>query len=215
VVAAATGAVSVGGYHTVRLERPAAVTAGRVFVAAVRVTTPGWGRPVPVERPSALIAPRARAGQSYVSADGSSWSDLTSLEGLAQANVCLKAFVDSAGAGDTSPPRVDVSGGAVRRGAVARVPWRLEDPAFSSASAIVVLTVRDAAGDVVAQRRIPAVAVGERGNWGLRAAWPAGRYSVQGRAFDVAGMRQTLPSRATLVVRGSAAMAARTGSARR
>jgi len=213
--AAASGTVSVGGYHTIRLQQPAAVTAGHLFVTAVRVTTPGWNRPVPVERPSALIAPRARAGQSYVSADGSSWSDLTSRDGLAQANVCLKAFVDSAGAGDTAPPRVTVAGGVVRRGAMARVPWRLEDPAFSSASAIVLLTVRDVAGNVVARRRIPAVAVGERGNWGLRAAWPAGRYSVRGRAFDVAGMRQTLPSRATLVVRRSAAAAARTGAARR
>ena len=40
---------------------------------------------------------------------------------------------------------------AVRRNAMARVPWRLADPAFSSASAIVVLTVRDAAGNVVAR----------------------------------------------------------------
>ena len=43
--------------------------------------TPGWNRPVPVERPTALIAPRARAGQSYVSADGATWSDLTARDG--------------------------------------------------------------------------------------------------------------------------------------
>ena len=201
---AAAGSVAVAGYHTIRLEQPAPVTAGRVFVAAVRVTTPGWSRPVPVERPSALIAPRARPGQSYVSADGASWSDLTSLGGLSRANVCLKAFVTASGAGDASAPRVDVAGGVVRRGVAAKVRWRLTDPAFSSASAIVVLTVRDAGGAVVAQRRVPAVAVGERGTWSVKATWPAGRYTVLGRAFDVAGRRQTAASRASVLVRGSA-----------
>ncbi len=54
---AASGTIAVGGYHTVRLTRPAAVTAGDVFVAAVRVTTPGWssagarGAPVGPHRP--------------------------------------------------------------------------------------------------------------------------------------------------------------------
>ncbi len=114
---AATGTLSVAGYHTVRLEEPAAVTAGETFVVAVRVTTPGWAEPVPVEAPSGLISPRARAGQSYVSADGSSWTDLTSRTGLSRANVCLKAFVDAAGAADR---RRAAGGDPRRRGATRR-----------------------------------------------------------------------------------------------
>ena len=43
------------------LERPAAVTAGDAFVVAVRVTTPGWTEPVPVEAPVASSSRRARA----------------------------------------------------------------------------------------------------------------------------------------------------------
>ena len=57
------------------------------------------------------------------------------------------------------------------------------------------------------------MAVGERGTWSFRAAWPAGRYHVTGRAYDVAGMRQATASQATIVVRGSAPPAARAGSA--
>ncbi len=205
---AATGTLSVAGYHTVRLEEPAAVTAGETFVAAVRVTTPGWAEPVPVEAPSDLISPRARAGQSYVSADGSSWKDLTSRTGLSRANVCLKAFVDAAGAADRRAPRVEIRGDAVGRGAQAVIRWRLTDPAFSSASAIVELSLRDAAGRLIAHRRIPAVAVGERGEWALRASWPRGRYSVRGRAYDVAGGRQATASRAAVVVGGVAPVAA-------
>jgi len=201
---AATGTVAVGGYHTVPLEQPAAVTAGRVFVVAVRVTTLGGARPVPVERPSQLIAPRAGPGQSYVSVDGAAWKDLTAIAGLSRADVCLKAFVDSAGAADTQPPQVDVGGGVVHRGDAAAIRWRLTDPAFSSASAIVVLKVRDARGTVLAQRRLPAVVVGERGTWSVRATWPAGAYTVTGRAYDVAGNRQPKASRAALRVHGSA-----------
>ncbi len=205
---AAAGTVAVAGYHTVRLERPAAVTAGQVFVVAVRVVAPGWGRPVPVEAPSDLIAPRARAGQSYVGSDGAGWFDLTRRTGLSRANVCLKAFVNAAGAADTRAPRVEIRGDVVRRGGQAVIRWRLEDPAFSSASAIVELRLRDAAGRLLAHRRIPAVAVGERGVWTLRAIWPRGRYSVRGRAYDVAGGRQATATRAAVVVSGVAPAAA-------
>ena len=202
---AASGTIAVAGYHTVDLQLPARVTAGAGFVVAVRVTTPGWHDPVPVEGPSEYIAPRAGAGQSYVSADGAAWTDLTLREGFSQANVCLKAFVDDpSGEGDTARPLVLVRGGESRPGTTAHVAWRLSDPAFSSASAIVVLAVRDGSGTLVAQRRIPAVAVGERGVWSFFARWPQGRYTVTGRAFDVAGHRQAAVGRAVLLLRGAA-----------
>jgi C1A family cysteine protease len=205
---AAAGALAVGGYHTVRLEQPVAVRAGEPFVVAVRAVTPGWTQPVPVEAPSSLISPRARPGQSFVSGDGSSWSDLTAVRtrsGLSRANVCLKAFVNSDGAGDTRPPRVELRGAVVRRGAAATINWRLYDPAFSSASAVVELSVRNSAGKLMAHRRIPAVAVGEHGVWSVRANWPQGRYSVRGRAYDVAGGRQAKAARAVVLVRGAEA----------
>jgi C1A family cysteine protease len=202
---AASGTIPVAGYHTVDLQQPARVTAGGGFVVAVRVTTPGWYDPVPVEAPSQYIAPRARAGQSYVSADGAAWTDLTLKKGLSQANVCLKAFVDDpSGKGDTGRPLVLVHGGIFRPGATVRVGWRLRDPAFSSASAIVILAVHDGSGKLVARRRIPAVAVGERGVWSFVARWRRGRYSVTGRAFDVAGHRQAEVGRAVLLLRGAA-----------
>ena len=207
--AAATGTVAVAGYHTISLARPAKVAAGRPFVVAVRVTTPGWTRPVPVERPSELISPRARSGQSFISADGAAWTDLTTVPGDSRSNVCLKAFVDDpSGAGDTRRPLVSVGGGTFRPGSTVTLRWRLTDPAFSSASAVVVLSVRNGSGAVVAKRRIPAVAVGERGTWSLVAHWPRGTYTVRGRAFDVAGRRQVDGGRATLVLRGKSASSA-------
>jgi C1A family cysteine protease len=214
--AAASGTESVAGYHTVDLPQAVAVTAGRPFVVAVRVTTPGWQDPVPVEEPSEFIAPRARPGQSYVSADGAAWTDLTGLSALSQANVCLKAFVDDpSGQGDTGQPLVLVRGGSFRPGTTVHVAWQLTDPAFSSASAVVVLAVRDGSGALVAQRRIPAVAVGESGVWGFVAKWPRGTYAVTGRAFDVAGHRLATASHAVLVLKGAAGARAADGPAAR
>lgn len=190
----ASGTLAVPGYHTVRLAAPVSLGAGDAFVVAVRVVTPGWGRPVPVERRSALIAPRARPGQSYVSADGRSWRDLTALRGERTSNVCLKAFLTAAGDGDRRPPRAVVRADDVRSGGTLRVAWRLADPAFSCASAIVVLRVRDAGGRVRASRRIPAVAVGERGTWTFRVNWAPGAYTASAVAFDAAGHRQARAS---------------------
>lgn len=202
---AAAGRLDVAGYHTLHLSRPASVTVGRPFVIAAHVTTPGWTRPVPAERRSALINPRVRAGQSFVSADGAAWTDLAARRGRIPADVCLKAFVNARGAGDVSPPRVVLTGDVVRRGGVARLRWRLSDPSFSSASAIVVLSVYASTG-VVATRRIPAAVVGERGVWRLRVDWPAGRYRLRGRAYDAAGNRQPRATTATLTIRGSGAL---------
>ena len=110
---------------------------------------------------------------------------------------------------------MELRGGVVRRGATATIRWQLHDPAFSSASAVIELSVRDSSGNVVARRRIPAVAVGERGVWSLRADWPQGRYGVRGRAYDVAGGRQQTATRAAVIVRGGAPAAATAASARR
>jgi hypothetical protein len=38
--------------------------------------------------------------------------------------------------------------------------------------------------------------------WSFTANWPQGRYSVRGRAYDVAGRRQATATRAAVIVRG-------------
>ena len=97
-----------------------------------RSTTPGWADAGAARD---AVGPRrpasARPGQSFMSADGANWTDLTDEAGFEQANVCLKAFVDSGGAADTRRP----GRGGRRYGAAGRhgeVPWHLRDPAFSS-----------------------------------------------------------------------------------
>ncbi|HZL63650.1 MAG TPA: lectin like domain-containing protein [Thermoleophilia bacterium] len=89
--ASARGTIAVPGYHTVPLTSSVPLRAGQNVVIAVRLTVPGYKFPVAIEEPyRGYSNATASAGQSYVSADGSTWTDMTSL--IADTNVCLKGY---------------------------------------------------------------------------------------------------------------------------
>jgi C1A family cysteine protease len=90
----AAGTATLPGYLTVKFTSTPAVVAGRAFVIAVRLRTPGCKHPLAVEAPAApwMSAATARPGQSFVRGDGGRWRDLTTLPHMRLANVCLKAF---------------------------------------------------------------------------------------------------------------------------
>ena len=92
----ASGTLAYMGYHTVALPTPVALTSGAPFVVAVKVTSPGASYPIAFEAPYSgySSAATAQAGQSYMSSTGSSWTDLTTR--IANANVCLKAYMTAA-----------------------------------------------------------------------------------------------------------------------
>jgi hypothetical protein len=198
---AAAGSLQVGGYRTVRLARSYPIVAGRRFVVAVRLTAPGSERPIALEAPSGLTAASAAPGQSFVSADGVAWTDLTTMSGLSQSNVCLKAFVDSSGASDTKAPKAKLGDVTVAAGDLATVAYSVSDAPFSCGSVTVRILVRTADGRVVRMRRAPAFGPGERRLWQFTASMPPGRYRLEAVAWDVAGNRQTTATTATLKVR--------------
>ncbi len=88
------GVVEYGGYHTISLDSIPNINlvSGQKFSVVVRMTTPGSTYPIPMERPVGGYSSQstANAGESYISFDGSSWSDLTT--SYANTNVALKAF---------------------------------------------------------------------------------------------------------------------------
>ncbi|MEM3647055.1 MAG: lectin like domain-containing protein, partial [Thermofilum sp.] len=94
-----SGTIPLPGYHTVSLDTPVALPPG-VFFIAVKLTTPGYPYPVPVEAPFSGYSSRASASsnQSFVSPDGVNWQDIT--QKYPNTNVCLKAFTSS----ESSPP---------------------------------------------------------------------------------------------------------------
>jgi C1A family cysteine protease len=101
---AGSGTIAVPGYHTVPLTSPLALTAGQGFFVAVRLTTPGYTFPIPIEMPFAgySSAATASAGQSYISSTGlsGSWADITSSYG--NTSVCLKAFTRGTAPSETA-----------------------------------------------------------------------------------------------------------------
>ncbi|MGQ9456487.1 MAG: lectin like domain-containing protein [Armatimonadota bacterium] len=87
-----SGTIASAGYQTVSLNLPVVVSGGQRFSVVVKLTTPNYKYPVPLEQPISNYSSSATAspGQSYVSSDGVAWSDLTSVS--PNSNVCLKAF---------------------------------------------------------------------------------------------------------------------------
>lgn len=91
LVQVTSGTLATAGYHTVVLPSPMVAVAGSTLSVAVKLTTPGSNYPIPVEAMYTGYSDQAvsSAGQSFVSSNGTSWSDIAGF-----GNVCLKAFVD-------------------------------------------------------------------------------------------------------------------------
>jgi C1A family cysteine protease len=112
------GTLAAAGYHTVRLPAGIPVGAGERFSVVVRLTTPGYNFPIPIERPLAGNSTKARAsaGQSFASSNGTAWGDVTAT--WANTNVCLKAFSTIPSVVPTGSVRVTINGPSAAR-------WRL------------------------------------------------------------------------------------------
>ena len=92
-----SGSLATMGYHTITLPTPVPLADGQPFAVAVRVSTPGLSSgPIPVEYALSgySSAASAEAGQSYTSATGTTWTDITT--NITGANVCLKAYAGEA-----------------------------------------------------------------------------------------------------------------------
>jgi C1A family cysteine protease len=90
------GTLLAPGYHIIPLDRPVPVARGSRFAVLLRLTTPGYAYPIPVQEqePGYSDSAIAEHGRSFISADGGTWQDLSpDCQGTA---VCLKALADQA-----------------------------------------------------------------------------------------------------------------------
>jgi C1A family cysteine protease len=112
------GTLPAAGYHTIRPTAGIPVGVGERFSVVVRLRTPGYNFPIPIEQPIAGNSTKARAsaGQSYISGNGTAWSDITAT--WANTNVCLKAFSTIPTVVPTGSVRVTINGPSTAR-------WRL------------------------------------------------------------------------------------------
>lgn len=86
------GTMPMAGYHTVKLTSPISLSAGQRFSVVVKYTTSTYRYPLVAEYALAGYSSKATAsrGQSYISSNGISWTDLTTYKSTA--NICIKAF---------------------------------------------------------------------------------------------------------------------------
>jgi C1A family cysteine protease len=108
---AATGTLAETGYHTVPFTTVVPVATGEKFSVVVKLTTPGYNYPVPLEMPLEDYSDQAtaNAGESFYGLNGTSWTDATLL--YANANVCLKAFTQAGAPTVTPTSAPTVTGG--------------------------------------------------------------------------------------------------------
>ena len=90
-----TGKMEFAGYEKVKVE-DTFIPKGSKFAVIVRMKTPGYKYPIPIERPIKGFSSKVTAnpGQSFVSKEGEKWTDLT--DQIPNANVSLKAFTTDA-----------------------------------------------------------------------------------------------------------------------
>jgi C1A family cysteine protease len=90
-----SGTIPIAGYHTIPLNSTIPFSTGNKICVVVKLTTPGLNYPIAMEQPRSNYSSLATAltGQSYISYNGSDWSDLSVAE--ANTNACLKAFTIS------------------------------------------------------------------------------------------------------------------------
>jgi C1A family cysteine protease len=91
-----SGSLNSPGYYTIPLKVGIALRPGQKFSVVVKQKTTNYNSPIPCEYPLKDYSSQAtaHAGESFISSNGNTWSDLhTSWSGqYANSNVCLKAF---------------------------------------------------------------------------------------------------------------------------
>jgi len=89
-----TGTIPTTGYHTIPLNFRANIQTGQNFSVVLELTTPEYTYPISISKPIRGYSSNANAiaGESFASADGITWYDLTSV--IPNATICIKAFTD-------------------------------------------------------------------------------------------------------------------------
>jgi uncharacterized repeat protein (TIGR02543 family) len=135
------GTIPSPGYHTIVLPSSGGpVASGQTFGVVVKKVTTSDRYPIALEQPVTEYSMGATAGsgQSYMSSDGTSWTDVT--DDYPNANVCVKAYAGTLGTTATLTRQASPAGA----GFVATSPPSADDT--YSVGTVVTLTATPAAG---------------------------------------------------------------------
>ncbi len=106
-LASQAGTCEEWGYYSIPLDTPVERTTGQQFTVAVKMTTPGYYFPLPVEYwVSGVVAPPIQSGVCFVRhLDWDPWEDVADYGD----NVCLRARITTAPPAVTTNPATDVT----------------------------------------------------------------------------------------------------------
>jgi hypothetical protein len=96
LISSKIGTIPTAGYHTIALSTSILMTSGTKYSCIIKLTTPGYNYPIGFEFPSTndyTSAATANSGETYISSNGSNWTDMVSV--MANASVCLKTFASN------------------------------------------------------------------------------------------------------------------------
>jgi len=87
-----SGTVDLPGYHTFEFKKPLFLAAGKSFSVVVKLTTPKFKYPIPIQMPIPNYSSKAKGKphQGYISPDGQTWLDIA--DNWENTSICLKAF---------------------------------------------------------------------------------------------------------------------------
>lgn len=118
---------------------------------------------------------------------------------IADTNVCLKGYAQSADASPEPPPSPDpaptapalpsvrLSDAAAKPRATARIAYRITQSGVTSGSAAVTLSLRTSCGVVVRSRTLQGVSLASPHVWRLRSPLKRGAYRIVAVAADDTG----------------------------
>ncbi len=94
-----SGTIVTPGYFTRAFSKPVHLQAGQVFSVVVRLNTPDYNFPIPLEMPVAGYSSKAIAnrGKCFMSKGGINWEDI--FDSWENSSICLKAYALSRGPG--------------------------------------------------------------------------------------------------------------------
>ncbi len=92
LAAVKTGTFTYAGYYTLELDTQVPLAAGDRFSVVIYLKNPRYRFPIAIEKPIEGYSDNAAAnpGESFISADGARWDDLTDV--VPGGNVCIKAY---------------------------------------------------------------------------------------------------------------------------
>ena len=121
-LATQSGTCAEQGFYSIPLTATVNLNAGQQFTVAVKLTTLGYGYPLPVEQVwSGYCNPPIQTGVSFVKRnDGDAWTDLGSTQ---QLNTCLRAWVVTTMTTPPAPILVSPANGSTQTGTSIPFSW--------------------------------------------------------------------------------------------